>query len=113
MTAKRPLIISGEGYVLLDRHELSRLLAIESRARHKLAQLKAATEEVGKERRAAHVEALEFTLGTTFGLEPVAGVEVPENVSKAESEGLDTSTGLQMARIDLLETSNDSPVEGK
>lgn len=69
MSEKRPLIVSGDGYVLLNRHELTRLLAIESRARHKLTQLRAITDETGRERRAAHVEALEFALGTAFGLE--------------------------------------------
>lgn len=82
MSQKRPLMISGDGYVLLDRQELSRLLAIESRARHKLTQLRADRGETGQERRLAHIEALEFTLGTAFGLEAVESVTARQKVSE-------------------------------
>ena len=69
MSEKKPLIINVDGYVLLNRHELTRLLAIENRARHKLAQLKAATEDTEKDRRMAHIEALSFVLATDDALE--------------------------------------------
>lgn len=68
MSEKKPLIISADGYILVLRTELTRMLAIENRARQKLAQLKAMTNDAGKERRAAHIEALAFVLGTDDAL---------------------------------------------
>jgi hypothetical protein len=65
MSEKKPLIVNAEGYVLVLRTELSRLLAIESRARHKLSQLQKDT--------TAHIEALAFVLATDDAL------HVPEN----------------------------------
>lgn len=68
MSEKKPLIISADGYVLVNHDELTRLLAIENRARHKLEQLKADSNEIGKDRRAAHIEALAFVLATDDAL---------------------------------------------
>lgn len=68
MSEKKPLIVNADGYVLVLRQEMTRLLAIESRARHKLTQLKADKGDVGRERRAAHIEALAFVLATDDAL---------------------------------------------
>lgn len=68
MSKNKPLIINADGYVLVLRTELARMIGIENRARQKLAQLKSMTNNAGKERREAHIEALAFTLGTDDAL---------------------------------------------
>lgn len=69
MSEEKPLIVNADGYALVLRTELARMIGIESRARQKLAQLKAVTSDAGRERRAAHVEALAFVLGTDDALD--------------------------------------------
>lgn len=60
---KRPLIVSAEGYTLVDNSELRRLSDIESRAVYKLKQLKEMAEDRFSDRRKAHIEAIAFVLG--------------------------------------------------
>jgi hypothetical protein len=60
---KRPLILSAEGYTLVDTAELKRLKNIEDRGVYKLRQLKEVTEDRFAERRQAHIEAIAFVLG--------------------------------------------------